>query len=255
MDFGASTAGFEARLCHIIFYLFGIECCYSTKILATATHPTLLWAPIFHQQEDEDWTVSLSSMQGVFAESSLRKQAWRNPKEGRVGCLHQDIFTRKVTDIAFTSNFCNNYSHPASPASMYLTSPRPRPTLPRPILPHVPYLMSSSPLSRVPKSQVPSPHTLVPMPPSPCTRPTFIHSLLFLTRESVSRYKQPLRLCMRNKILRSANVEINKGDLPLMYSWGFWLEFINLVGFFLAGIVWRPVTALAIMKRVTGVKQ
>ena len=34
-------------------------------------------------------TVSLSSMQGIFAESSLRKQAWRNPKEGRVGCLHQ----------------------------------------------------------------------------------------------------------------------------------------------------------------------
>ena len=48
------------------------------------------------------------------------------------------------------------------------------------------------------------------MPPSPCPRPTFIHSLLFLTRESVSRYKQPLRLCMRNKILRSANVKINK---------------------------------------------
>ena len=150
MDFGASTSGFEARLCHLMFYLFGMECSYATKILATATNPTLLWAPIFHQQEDEDWTVSLSSMQGVFAESSLRKQAWRNPKEGRVGCLHQDIFTRKVTDIAFTSNFCNNYSHPASPASMYLTSPRPRPTLPRPILPHVPYLMSSSPLSRVP---------------------------------------------------------------------------------------------------------
>ena len=36
MDFGASTSGFEARLCHLIFYLFGIECCYSTKILATA---------------------------------------------------------------------------------------------------------------------------------------------------------------------------------------------------------------------------
>ena len=62
---------------------------------------------------------------------SLRKQARRNPKEGRVGCLHQNIFTRKVTDIAFTSDFCNNYSHPASPASLYLTSPRPRPTRPR----------------------------------------------------------------------------------------------------------------------------
>ena len=32
-------------------------------------------------------TVSLSSMQGLFTESSLRKQAWRNPKEGRVGFL------------------------------------------------------------------------------------------------------------------------------------------------------------------------
>ena len=50
-------------------------------------------------------TVSLSSMQEVFAEFSLRKQEWRNLKEGRVGCLHQDIFTRKVTDISFTSDF------------------------------------------------------------------------------------------------------------------------------------------------------
>ena len=29
----------------------------------------------------------------------------------------------------------------------------------------------------------------------------------FFTRESVSRYKQSLRLCMRNKILRSANAK------------------------------------------------
>ena len=29
----------------------------------------------------------------------------------------------------------------------------------------------------------------------------------FLSRESVSRYKRPLRLCMRNKILRSANAK------------------------------------------------
>ena len=109
-------------------------------------------------------TVSLSLMHGVFAKSSLLKQACGNPKEGRVGCLHQNIFTRKVTDIAFTCDFCNNHSHPASPASLYLTSPRPRPTRPR-----VPYLMSSSPPSRVPKSQVPThasrcPRPLVPFP-------------------------------------------------------------------------------------------
>ena len=91
-----------------------------------------------------------------------------------MGCLHQDMFTRKVTDIAFTSDVCNNYSHPASPASLFLTSPRPT----RPL---VPYLMCSSPSSRVPKSKVPSPHTRVPMSPSPCPRSTFIHSLQILT--------------------------------------------------------------------------
>ena len=49
------------------------------------------------------------------------------------------------------------------------------------------------------------------------------------TGESVSRYKRPLRLCMRNKMLRSANAKyhysylfynkVSKGDLPLMYFW------------------------------------
>ena len=62
---------------------------------------------------------------------------------------------------AFTSEFCKNHSHPAS---LYLTSPRPRPTRPR-----APYLMSLSPSSRVPKSQVPThasrcPRPLVPVP-------------------------------------------------------------------------------------------
>ena len=32
-----------------------------------------------------------------------------NHKEGKVGYVHQNIFTRKVTDIAFTSDFCNIY--------------------------------------------------------------------------------------------------------------------------------------------------
>ena len=139
-------------------------------------------------------TASLSSMRGVFAESSLRKQAWRNPKEGRVGCLHQNIFTRKVTDIAFTSDFCNNYSHPASPTSLCLTSPRPRPTRPR-----VPYLMSSSPSSRVPKSQVPT-------DASRCPRPTFIHrrchknlfSLKFSTGSHFTKMKAQIIIQKKN---------------------------------------------------------
>ena len=130
--------------------------------MATETHPT--FALQYSISKNTRTKVSLSSMQGVFAESSFRKQAWRNHKEGRVGCLHQNIFTRKVTDIAFTSDFCNNHLHPVSPASLYLMSPLPRPTRPR-----VPYLMSSSPSSRVPKSQVPThasrcPRPLVPVP-------------------------------------------------------------------------------------------
>ena len=136
-------------------------------------------------------TVSLSSMQVVFAESSLRKQAWRNPKEGRVGCLHQNIFTRKVTDIAFTSDFCNNYSYTASPASLYLTSPRPRPTRA-----HVPHLMSSSPSSRVAKSQVPTHASRCPRP-----RPTFIHSRQLVNTElenqpssHLTKHSSPARL-------------------------------------------------------------
>ena len=74
-----------------------------------------------------------------------------------------------------------------------------------------------------------------------CPRLTHVTSV-FSLRESVSLYKQPLRLCMRNKILGSANAKydysylffckINKGDLPLMYSSVFWCEFIYLVRFF-----------------------
>ena len=72
----------------------------------------------------------------------------------------------------------------------------------------------------------------------------------------MSRYKHLLRLCVRNKILRSANAKyhhsylffykIKKGDLPLVYSCVFWCEFIDLVG---------DVWLLNIMKKVAGVKQ
>ena len=64
-------------------------------------------------------------------------------------------------DIAFTSDFCDNHSHPVSPGSLYLTSPHP-------ILDVLKFLVS--------RPQVPSPHTRIPMSPSPCPRPTFIHS-------------------------------------------------------------------------------
>ena len=75
------------------------------------------------------------------------------------------IFTGKVTDIAFTFNFCNNYSHPAS---LYFTSPIP--------VPHVPASHSWCP--QVPRlaSPIPkSPH-MHPNDPIPLFRLTFIHS-------------------------------------------------------------------------------
>ena len=92
---------------------------------------------------------------------STSRLGFVNPKEGKVSCLHQNILTRKVTDIAFSSDFCNNCSHPASPTSLYLTSPRPRPTRPR-----VLYLMSPSPSSRVPESPHTRPDVPVPLSPS-----------------------------------------------------------------------------------------
>ena len=129
----------------IILNLFGIECCYSTY---------MLWAPIFHQQEDQDNGFTFFNAGGLCFVNrhgrTLRRAGW--------------VAFTKVTDIAFTSDFCNNYSHSAS---LYLTSPRPRPTRPR-----VPYLMSSSPSSRDPKSQVPT-HA------SRCSRPLVPVPLLY----------------------------------------------------------------------------
>ena len=60
-----------------------------------------------------------------------------------------------------------------------------------------------------------------------------------VNRESESRlYRRPLRRCMRNIILRSANAKfhyilpffykMNEGDLPLLHSCVFWREFIDL---------------------------
>ena len=105
-------------------------------------------------------TVSLSSMQWVFAESSLRKQAWRNPKEVRVGYLHQNIFTRKVTDIW----------HLRPTFAIIIHIPRPCIWRPRVPVPHV--LTSHSWCPQVPRLASPSPkypHTRpdVPVPLSP----------------------------------------------------------------------------------------
>ena len=124
--------------------------------------------PPFHQQEDRT-VVSLSSMQGVFAESLLRKQAWRNCKKGRVGCLHQNIFTRKVTEIAYIAIIIQIPRPPLPPRPCIWRPASPSHTSPRSILDVHKSLVS--------RPRVTSPHTHVPMSPSPCPRPSyFIHS-------------------------------------------------------------------------------
>ena len=80
----------------------------------------------------------------------------------------------------------------------------------------------------------------------------------------MSRYKQSLRLCTRNKILRSANAKyhysylffykMNKGDLPLMYSCVLWCEFIDLFGFFGCYCL-TPVTLFIIRSKDSTEKQ
>ena len=70
----------------------------------------------------------------------------------------------KVTDIGFTSDF-------ASPASLYLTSPR---------------LILDVLKSLVSRPQVPSPHTRVPMSPSHFyTHPSSRHELILVTYGSI----------------------------------------------------------------------
>ena len=165
MDFGASTSGFEARLCHLLFYLFGIESCYSTKILATATHPTLLWAPIFHQQEDEDNGFTFFNAGGLrrvfVSETGVEEE------EGRV--------------VAFTKTYSRGkwlISHLPPTFAIIIHIPRPLlPCLwrPRVSVPHVPASHTWCP--QVPRLASPSPkspHTRSYVPVPLCTQPIVV---------------------------------------------------------------------------------
>ena len=80
------------------------------SLLSPQPLPALLLAPFF--------IVLFDSCSSFFAPKQHRNACYPgcptvslleywNHKEGRVGCVHQNIFTRKVTDIAFTSDFCN----------------------------------------------------------------------------------------------------------------------------------------------------
>ena len=96
MDFAASTSGFEACLSHLIYLESNAVILYKFW----RPQPTLPWLALQYSISTNTRTMgSLSSMQGSFANSWLRKQTWRNQKEGRVGCLHQNILTREVIDL------------------------------------------------------------------------------------------------------------------------------------------------------------
>ena len=115
-------------------------------------------------------TVSLS-MQGVFAASSLRKQAWRNHKEGRVVCLHQNIFTRKVTHLPPTFAIILHIPSPLRPCFWRPRVPVPHVPTSHTWCPQVPRLASPSPKS-------PHRHPDVPFPrlyTAPCNKhPTYV---------------------------------------------------------------------------------
>ena len=112
-------------------------------------------------------TVSLSSMQGV---PSLR---FVNRHGGTL---------RRAGWVAFTKTYSRGKwlkSH--LPLTFAIIIHIPRPLHPCIWCPCVPIPKSPRPILDVLKSlvsrpQVPSPHTCVPMSPSPCPRPTFIHS-------------------------------------------------------------------------------
>ena len=158
MDFAASTSGFEACLSHLIYLESNAVILYKFW----RPQPTLPWLVLQYSISTNTRTMgSLSSMQGSFANSWLRKQTWRNQKEGRVGYLHQKHINKE--SHWFTSDFRYNHSHPAF---LYLTSRVPAP--------HV--LASHTWCPQLPRIASPSPHTSVPKSPSPCRSPSFIHS-------------------------------------------------------------------------------
>ena len=99
---------------------------------------------------------------------------------------------RRAGWVAFTKTYSRGkwlISHLPPTFAIIFHIPRPlRPCFWRP---RVPYLMSSSPSSRVPRSQVP---TRVPMSPSPCPRPTFIHSRTIT--DQLSCTLSHIRVCM-----------------------------------------------------------
>ena len=165
----------------LLFNLFGIDKFWRPQ-------PTLPCLGLQNSISRKTRTVvSLSSMKGVFAESLLRKQAWR--KKGRVGFLHQNIFTRKVIEIAIIAIIIHIPSHTSRvPRVPVFDVRRPRPTRPpRPIL-DVPCN------SLVSRPRVTSPHTHVPMSPSPCPRPSFIHShdaLFACEHSALSKFIRP----------------------------------------------------------------
>ena len=154
MDFAASTSGFEACLSHLISLESNAVILYKFW----RPQPTLPWLALQYSISTNTRTmVSLSSMQGGFANSWLRKQTWRNQKEGRVGCLHQNILTREVIDLPPTFAIIIHI-----PRSCIWRPACPPHTSLRPIL-DVPKSLVSPPQVPTQASQSPRPLVAVPV--------------------------------------------------------------------------------------------
>ena len=94
---------------------------------------------------------------------TLRRAGWVS--------FHQNIFTRKVTEIAYIVIIIHILRPPLPPRPCIWRPASPSHTSPRSILDVHKSLVS--------RPRVTSPHTRVPMSPSPCPRPSpsyFIHS-------------------------------------------------------------------------------
>ena len=95
----------------------------------------------------------------IFCVNIIRYPKWFSTMESNTD--HKNTFSRKQRYL--TETFINV---PVSPASLYLTSLVP--------VPHVPASRTWCP--QVPRLASLSSHTSVPIPPSPCPHPSFIHS-------------------------------------------------------------------------------
>ena len=125
----------------------------------------------------------------MFCVNIIRCPVWFWKMESNVD--HKKHIFYEERDIAFTCDFCNNHSHPCVPVPHVPASPRPK-----------------------------SPHTR-PMSPSPCPRPTFIHSLLVWSLNVMKGHWSTLRCSLLTFSIRREKrcITCKLKDWPWPLAW------------------------------------